>query len=668
MAISDFKVGKGVVAQNASTFTSGSFTGQITSTLANGTAPFSITSSTLNTNLNADLLDGNHASAFATSAHTHVVADISNLGAGVGAFLVTPTSDNLRTAVATSSVGTGALVFGTSPAITTSLTTPSTTFSLINTTATTVNFAGAATTLSIGAGSGTTTVNNNLTVTGNLTVNGTTTTVNSTIVTVDDIMLMIGGDTAPASDDNLDRGVQFRWHNGTTAKLGFFGYDDSTGYFAFVPDATDTAGVISGTVGTFDGNLTGTAGSATNVTGGSAGAILYQSAAGTTAKNLTIGANNYVLTSDGSIPVWTANTGTGNVVRATSPSLTTPSLGVATATSINSLALTSLSTGWKISGGTTAVEVSFLGGAAYSISGTNTAAYVLPSASATLAANNQTFFIGTTSVAINRASAPLSLTGVSIDGSAGSVANSQTIKFDTGTTEGTDLYTFNGSAAKTIDIKAGTGITLSKTSGAITINGTSGFANPMTTLGDIIYGGASGVATRLAGNTSTTRKFLRQVGDSTNSAAPVWDDVTKTDVGLSNVENTALSTWAGSTNLVTVGAVTVDTGAKLDYNAVTISANTATTIHSFAGATYRSAKFLVQLTQGTKYRVSEVVVLHDGTTAYAAEYGIIEAGGTMSGVAIDATYSAGTINLTATVTDASTTNVAAKAFEIAVVV
>ncbi len=47
--------------------------------------------------------------------------------------------------------------------------------------------------------------------------------------------------------------------------------------------------------------------------------------------------------------------------------------------------------------------------------------------------------------------------------------------------------------------------------------------NPMTALGDILYGAASGVATRLAGNTTSTRKFLRQVGDGAASAAPAWD-------------------------------------------------------------------------------------------------------------------------------------------------
>ncbi len=77
--------------------------------------------------------------------------------------------------------GTGVAVFGTSPSITTSLLTGSTTFSLINATATTVNFAGAATALTMGASGGTLTVGNGGTYTvttssnGNLTVapNGT---------------------------------------------------------------------------------------------------------------------------------------------------------------------------------------------------------------------------------------------------------------------------------------------------------------------------------------------------------------------------------------------------------------------------------------------------------------------------------------------------------------
>ena len=100
-----------------------------------------------------------------------------------------------------------------------------------------------------------------LIVTGNLTVNGTTTTVNSTTTTLDDPIITLGGDSAPGSDDNKDRGVEFRWHNGSAAKVGFFGLDDSTGKFTFIPDATNSSEVFSGTAGTiaaatFEGNLT----------------------------------------------------------------------------------------------------------------------------------------------------------------------------------------------------------------------------------------------------------------------------------------------------------------------------------------------------------------------------------------------------------------------------
>lgn len=74
-------------------------------------------------------------------------------------------------------------------------------------------------------------------------------------------------------------------------------------------------------------------GTATNLAGGSAGAIPYQTSAGVTTFR-TIGTTNYVLTSSGTAPLWTASTGTGNVVRATSPTLTTPILGAASATSV----------------------------------------------------------------------------------------------------------------------------------------------------------------------------------------------------------------------------------------------------------------------------------------------------------------------------------------------
>jgi hypothetical protein len=60
-------------------------------------------------------------------------------------------------------------------------------------------------------------------------------------------------------------------------------------------------------------------------------------------------------------------------------------------------------------------------------------------------------------------------------------------------------------------------------------------ANPMSALGDTIYGGVVGAATALSGNTTAARKFLRQTGTGSASAAPAWDTVTIADLGGTTV-------------------------------------------------------------------------------------------------------------------------------------
>lgn len=98
-----------------------------------------------------------------------------------------------------------------------------------------------------------TTVDDDLTVSGNLTVNGTTTTVNSTVTTLDDPIITLGGDTPPTIDDAKDRGVEFRWYDGG-AKTGFFGFDDSSQRFVFIPDGTNASEVYSGSKGDIEVN------------------------------------------------------------------------------------------------------------------------------------------------------------------------------------------------------------------------------------------------------------------------------------------------------------------------------------------------------------------------------------------------------------------------------
>jgi hypothetical protein len=83
-----------------------------------------------------------------------------------------------------------------------------------------------------------------VTINGNLTVTGTQTTTDSTVVTVADPLFQVGSDT----NDNLDRGITYL-HNDGSAKTGFFGMDEGTGVFTYIPDATDTSSVITGSAG-----------------------------------------------------------------------------------------------------------------------------------------------------------------------------------------------------------------------------------------------------------------------------------------------------------------------------------------------------------------------------------------------------------------------------------
>ena len=97
------------------------------------------------------------------------------------------------------------------------------------------------------------TVTRDVAITGDLTVSGTTTTVNSTTVSIADPIFELG---ESGSDDNLDRGIIMKYNN-SGSKKAFMGFDDSDHKFTMIPDATDTASVMSGTVGTLKANLEG---------------------------------------------------------------------------------------------------------------------------------------------------------------------------------------------------------------------------------------------------------------------------------------------------------------------------------------------------------------------------------------------------------------------------
>ena len=100
---------------------------------------------------------------------------------------------------------------------------------------------------------------------------------------------------------------------------------------------------------------------------------------------------------------------------------------------------------------------------------------------------------------------------------AGSVSNQLILKINSGTAEGTNLYTYDGSNAKTLDIKAGSNITLTPTEGVLTISATN--SNTTYTL--------SGA---LNGNTFDTI-LTPSNGDSTKATVPAMTGATASAAG-----------------------------------------------------------------------------------------------------------------------------------------
>jgi hypothetical protein len=108
---------------------------------------------------------------------------------------------------------------------------------------------------------------------------------------------------------------------------------------------------------------------------------------------------------------------------------------------------------------------------------------------------------------------------------------------------GGTITSINGSGGST-----GLTLTGGGSSGAITLTlgGTLAIANggtgqtaqgaafnalsPMTTLGDVIYGGASGAGTRLGGNTTTTPMYLKSLGSAGLATAPTFTQINVADL------------------------------------------------------------------------------------------------------------------------------------------
>ena len=114
----------------------------------------------------------------------------------------------------------------------------------------------------------------------------------------------------------------------------------------------------------------------------------------------------------------------------------------------------------------------------------------------------------------------------------------------------------------------------------------------------------------------------------------------------------------GLTPVLTAGQVTTDilsSDIKAYVQGMDVSATGSTTIDTFNGVLYRSAKYIIQVDDGAgNYETREALVVHDGTTAYITEFAMVYTGTDLIGDA-SVTMSGNNVQLQYTPTSGTAT-------------
>ena len=140
-----------------------------------------------------------------------------------------------------------------------------------------------------------------VTISGDLTINGASSSISVETLHVDNPLIEVGltDGVAPSTDAQKDLGLKMHWHTGSAAKIAALVLDESTSASApsltFIPDATDTSGVMSGTIGTIVANISG------NVSGGQSGGSISATTI-TGSADLIINTDDFVVDTDTTNP------------------------------------------------------------------------------------------------------------------------------------------------------------------------------------------------------------------------------------------------------------------------------------------------------------------------------------------------------------------------------
>jgi len=247
-------------------------------------------------------------------------------------------------------------------------------------------------------------------------------------------------------------------------------------------------------------------GTATNLAGGAAGSVPYQTASSTTSF-LAIGTANQVLqvNSGATAPEWVSSSGTGNIVRVTSATLVTPTLGVASATSVNKVAITAPATG---------ATLTLADGSTLATSGANSLTFTTTGATNLTLPTSGT--VATTSNTV--ASISFGTTGLTPStATAGAVTVAGTLSAANGGTgvanNAANTITFTGNYSLGLTLSGNTGVTLPTTGTLATLAGSE-------TLTNKAINGSNNTISNISLTTAVTGTLPTGNGGTGNTATP----------------------------------------------------------------------------------------------------------------------------------------------------
>jgi len=491
------------------------------------------------------------------------------------------------------------------------------------------------------------TVNNNATITGNLTVNGTTTTIDSTTLTIEDPLLQLAKNNSGGDANVFDQGLFM--NRGSLDNVSFI-WDESADQFAFA--------VTSGEDGTTAGNVT---------------------------------IDSYAAIKAGVI------TGTDVETASISAADGTEAATIANSTGVMTIASSVLTTA-DMNGGT--IDGVTIGGAS---AGAGTFTTLETSQTITVNADSQALRIGAgndlllshdgTNSIISNATGDLQITGVAgsevvfneaganIDFRVESDDNANAIFVDAsenhvGINTASPAYDLDISGS-TDAVKLPSGTTAQRptaATGIIRFNSTTGKyegCQDGSTYIEFATAGSTPTFTKESstgdGSTTTISGFFSTAPESANNVFVYIDNVYQEPTENYTVSGTNITftsaphsgarifaiTGADNSALVTGGI------ARTETTAVNVSGSSAVTVMSFNAASYRSAELLVQSqdTTNTEYTVQKALVLHNGSTAFGTSFGEVSSAAN-SQITLSYTHDgSNTVNVQATANDSGTHSV-----------